>query len=103
MFANDLSHRSKRRIFLPAAVDGIDAWFAFAWVEEQLVVVAAALAAGAFGAQGQAVVAAQLHAGVVPAQVAVVVGRGAAGAGGQGQGESQQGEGFGLGHDGWVR
>ena len=103
MFAKDLSHRPKRRIFLPAAVDGVDAWLAFAGVEEQLVVVAAALAAGAFGAQGQAVVAAQLHAGVVPAQVAVVVRRGAAGAAGDGQGKGQQSEGFGSGHDGRVR
>lgn len=71
MFEKDLSHRPKRRIFLPAAVDRVYAWLAFARVEEQLVVVAAALAAGAFGAQGQAVVTAQLHAGVVPAQVAV--------------------------------
>ena len=84
-------------------MQGGDAWLAFTWVEKQLVVVAAALAAGAFGAQGQAVVAAQLHAGVVPAQVAVGVGRGAAGAAGQGQGEGQQGEGLGLGHDGQVR
>ena len=103
MFEKDLSHRPKRRIFLPAAVDSVDAWLAFARVEEQLVVVAAALAAGAFGAQGQAVVAAQLHAGVVPAQVAVWVRRGTAGAAGQGQGEGQQGEGLGLGHDGQVR
>ena len=103
MFAKDLSHRPKRRIFLPAAVDSVDAWLAFARVEEQLVVVAAALAAGAFGAQGQAVVTAQLHAGVVPAQVAGWVRRGAAGAAGQGQGEGQQGEGLGLGHDGQVR
>ncbi len=86
-------------------MDRGNAWLAFARVEEQLVVVAAALAARAFGTQGQAVVAAQLHAGVVPAQVAVGVGRGAAGAAGQGQGEGegQQGEGFGSGHDGQVR
>jgi len=101
MFAKDLSHRPKRRIFLPAAVHGGDARLAFARVEEQLVVVAAALAAGAFGAQGQAVVAAQLHAGVVPVQVAAGVGRGAAGTAGQGEG--QQGEEFGSGHDGQVR
>ena len=103
MFSKDLSHRPKRRIFLPATVDRGNAWLAFARVEEKLVVVAAALAARAFGTQGQAVVAAQLHAGVVPAQVAVGVGRGAAGAAGQGQGEGQQGERFGLGHDGQVR
>lgn len=84
-------------------MDGGDAWLGFAWVEEQLVIVAATLAARAFGAQGQAVVAAQLHAGVVPVQAAVGLGRGAAGAGGQGQGEAQQGEGLGLGHDGRVR
>ena len=64
-------------------MDRVDAWLGFAGVEKQLVVVAAALAAGAFGAQGQAVVAAQLHAGVVPAQVAGWVRRGAAGAAGQ--------------------
>ena len=75
-----------------------DAWLAFTWVEEQLVVVAAALAARGFGAQGQAVVAAQLHAGVVPAEAAARVGRWVAGAGGEGQGEGQQGEGLGLGH-----
>jgi len=80
-------------------VDGIDVWLGLAGVEEQLVVVAAALAAGAFGAQGQAIVAAQLHAGGVPVQVAGVLWLGAAGAGGQGQGERQQGKGFGLGHD----
>lgn len=103
MFANGLSHRPERRIFLPAAMDGGDARLGFARVEEQLVVVAAALAAGAFGAQGQAVVAAQLHARVVPAQAAGGVGSGAAGAAGQGEGEGQQGEGLGLGHDGRVR
>ena len=80
-------------------MDGIDVWLGLAGVEEQLVVVAAALAAGAVGAQGQAVVAAQLHSWGVPAQVAGGLGRGAVAAGGQGEREGQQGEGFGLGHD----
>lgn len=103
MFAKDLSHRPKRRIFLPAAVHGGDARLVFTRVEKQLVIIAAALAAWGFCAQGQAVVAAQLHAGVVPAQVAVGLGRGAAGTAGQGQGEGQQGEGVGSGHDAQVR
>lgn len=76
-------------------MQGGDAWLAFTWVEKQLVVVAAALAAGAFGAHGQAVVTAQLHAGVVPAQVVAGVRRWVLGAGRQGQGEAEQGEGFG--------
>ncbi len=80
-------------------MDGIDAWLGLTRVEKQLVVVAAALAAGAFDAQGQAVVATQLHAWGVPVQGAGVMGRRVAGAGGQGQGEGQQGKGLGLVHD----
>lgn len=76
-------------------MQGGDAWLAFTWVEKQLVVVAAALAAGAFGAHGQTVVTAQLHAGVVPAQVVAGVRRWVLGAGRQGQGEAEQGEGLG--------
>lgn len=72
-------------------MDRVDAWFGFAGVEEQLVVVAAALAARALDAQGQASVAAQLHARGVPAEVAGRVAWGVAGAGGQGHGEGQQG------------
>lgn len=98
-----LSYRSERRIFLPAAVDGVDARLGFSRVEKQLVVVAATLAAGAFDAQGQAVVAAQLHAGGVPVQVAGRVRGRAVAAGAQSEGEGQQGKGFGLGHDGLVR
>jgi len=103
LFENDLTHRPKREIFLPAAVEGGDVWFGLAGVEEQLVVVATALAAGVVGAQGEASVAAQLHAGVVPAEVAGGGVRGAAGAGGEGQGEGEQGEGLGLGHESQVR
>ncbi|MNI55399.1 hypothetical protein D3C73_1103480 [compost metagenome] len=86
-------------------MDGVDVGFGLGGVEEQLVVVATTLAAGAFYAKGQAVVAAQLHAGGVPVQVAGVLWRGAAaiGAGSQGQGEGQQGKGFGVGHDVEVR
>lgn len=76
-------------------MDGVDVWLGLGRVEDQLVVVAAALAARGFGAQGQAFVAAQLHARVVPAEVAGFVMRRAAAAGGQGQGEGKQGEGFG--------
>ena len=50
-------------------------------------------------AQGQAVVATQLHAWGVPVQGAGVMGRRVAGAGGQGQGKGQQGKGLGLVHD----
>ena len=85
-------------------MDGIDVRLGLGGVEKQLVVVAAALAARAFdGAQGQAVVAAQLHAGGVPIQVAAVGLGGAAGAGAQGQGAGQEDQGFGVGHDGLVR
>ena len=84
-------------------MDGVDVRLGLGGVEEQLVVVAAALAAGAFRAQGQAVVTAQLHAGSVPVQAGAVGLRGTAGARGQGQGAGQQGEGFGLGHDVEIR
>jgi len=80
-------------------VDRVDVWLGFAGVEKQLVVVAAALAARGVGAQGEASVAAQLHGGGVPAQVAGRLAWGAAGTRGQGHGEGQQGKGLGLGHD----
>jgi len=98
-----VTHRPERRNFLPAAVDGVYAWLGLGGVEKQLVVVAAAFAAGLCDVQRQAAVAAELHGGGVPAEGFAGGVAGGGGAAGYGEGEAEQGGGFDRDHDVEVR